>query len=331
LNEIAASPLSASDYLAGPLRVGEPDVCESLAVYPIWSPPPEQAYVSFAQGQEAGATIKELETAASVNDLLVINPTPDPLLLFEGEEVTGAQQDRTFDVTALIAARSQEKIPVSCVEAGRWDGSRHSEAFNPSPQTANVELRRRKAAMVRDSLRAGGPARADQAAVWNEVDTRLNELGANSPTRALSDAYESRRARLEEIGRSITLREGQSGALVAIAGRFVVLDWVSRPEVFASLHPALIQGYAMDAIDVEGSEALTLSDAEAFLDTATATQISERDGIGLGREVRFAESSLIGTGLAAGDELVQLTVHAQDPADDRVGTGRIRRPSRRRR
>lgn len=28
-------------------------------------------------------------------------------------------------------------VPVSCVEAGRWDGSRHGEVFTPAPQTAN--------------------------------------------------------------------------------------------------------------------------------------------------------------------------------------------------
>ena len=98
-------------------------------------------------------------------------------------------------------------------------------------------------------------------------------------------------------------------------GSFVVLDWVSRPEVFASLHGALVQGYGLDAIETEEAPAPSLQEAEGFVALATSARTSERDGVGLGREVRFHESRLLGTGLAAGEELVQLTVHSEDPSE----------------
>ncbi len=50
-------------------------------------PEPKLEYVSFAQGGAAGVSIKELEHGASVNDLLVLNPTDNAVLLYEGEEV----------------------------------------------------------------------------------------------------------------------------------------------------------------------------------------------------------------------------------------------------
>ena len=157
---MSASNQTPTDYLAEPLKVGEPDVFGALAVYPVWGPAPQQSYVSFAQGRDAGVQIKELEAGASVNDLVVINPTETPVLLLGGEEVLGAQQNRTFDVTALIGANTNERIPVSCMEAGRWDSTRHSEAFAPAPQTAPAKLRRSKALMISASLEAGGEARA---------------------------------------------------------------------------------------------------------------------------------------------------------------------------
>ena len=88
-----------------------------------------------------------------------------------------------------------------------------------------------------------------------------------------------------------------------------MLDWVSRPEVFTSLHPALVQGYALDAIEAEEADAPPLAEAEGFVQIASGIAASERDGIGLGREVRFSAHQLIGTGLTAAEELVQLTVH----------------------
>ncbi len=113
-------PAPISDHLAEPLRVGEPDVSGSLAVFPIFGPEPRQAYVSFAQGREQGVRVGELEGGASVNDLVVENPTQTPVLLFDGEEVLGAQQNRTFDVSVLVAAGAKLRVPVSCVEAPEW-------------------------------------------------------------------------------------------------------------------------------------------------------------------------------------------------------------------
>src|SRR6185295_11142840 len=93
-----------ADFLAAPLRVGEPDVHGPLAVFPLFGPPPVAEYVAFADGCARGVIVKELDAGASVNDLVVLNPTEVAVLLYEGEEVLGAQQNRTFDVSILVAA-----------------------------------------------------------------------------------------------------------------------------------------------------------------------------------------------------------------------------------
>ena len=66
--------------------------------------------------------------AASVRALVIENPTDLPLLVYEGEEVLGAQQNRTFDDSVLVASGEKLRVDVSCVEAGRWDGSRRERA-----------------------------------------------------------------------------------------------------------------------------------------------------------------------------------------------------------
>src|SRR4051794_12669871 len=115
--------MSPSAGTAAGLHVGEPDVAGPLAVYPVFGPEPSLEYLSFAEAAALGVTLRELEPHASVNDLIVDNPLDLPVLLYEGEELRGAQQDRTIDVSVLVPARSRLSIPVSCVEAGRWDSS----------------------------------------------------------------------------------------------------------------------------------------------------------------------------------------------------------------
>lgn len=327
--ETAAPTLTA--YLDEPLIVGSPDVAGPLAVFPLFGPPARFEYQSFAQGRAQGVTIKELGDGASVRDLVVQNPTTLPVLLFEGEEVLGAQQNRTFDVSILVGAGTTLTVPVSCVEAGRWDGSRRDEAFAPAPQAAYPSLRRLKNHAVLQQVVSGAAARADQGAVWEEVDHKLDDLATAAPTRAMHDGYEQRRQELHRLTSACSPKDGQTGMLVAIGGEFTVLDRVSRPDVLISLFGPLVQGYALDALGVREVDPPSLDEAHGFVESVGATPIHERDGIGLGRDVRLAHADITGAGLVCNDELVQLSVFVGDAGSshDAPRSGRIRRPSRR--
>src|SRR4051812_8395597 len=200
---------SIHDHLSEPLRLGEPDVHGPLAVFPLFGPEPRLDYASFAQGRGAGVAVKEVEGRASVNDLFVANPTDRAVLLYEGEEVLGAQQNRTFDVSVLVGARSTIQVPVSCVEHGRWDGSRHGEDFAPAPQVGYPALRAMKNRAARASLAVDNEPRAMQSEVWNEVAEKSRRLEVTSATGAMHDIYDNRRERLEEFRRAIRLHDGQ--------------------------------------------------------------------------------------------------------------------------
>jgi hypothetical protein len=330
--ETAAPTLNS--HLEAPIVVGEPDIAAALAVFPLFGPPAQFEYQSFAQGRAHGVAIKEMTGGASVNDLVVDNSTGIPVLLFEGEEVLGAQQNRTFDVSVLIAARSTLTVPVSCVEAGRWDGGRHDEDFVPAPQTAYPSLRRLKNEAVYASVMSGAAARADQGEVWDEVDHKLDELQAAAPSRAMHDGYAARRGELAELTDACKLRPDQTGMLVAIGAEFAVLDRVSQPLVCAAVHEPLVQGYALDALGVAPDAAPpSVDEASEFVASVCASPTIERDGIGLGRETRVRAPEVSGTGLVCSDELVQLSVFVGRGRSSSAPSehARIHRPSRRRR
>jgi hypothetical protein len=146
----------------------------------------------------------------------------------------------------------------------------------------------------------------------------------------MHDIFESRRDELGTLKAGIGRRDEQLGMLAAVGGRFVVLDHVSRPDVFATLHEPLVQGYALDALDRPAAEPPTLEQAEAFLSGLWEQPLSERDGIGQGRDGRFAGDDITGAALLCGDELVQLAAFAGDEHDHPTRRTHIRRPSRRR-
>ena len=303
--------------------LGGPQVAGPLAVFPVFGPEPRLQYRAFAQAADLGALVKEVESGAVVTRLSVENPTDLPLLLYEGEEVLGAQQNRTFDVSALVPAGEQILVPVSCVEQGRWDHARHREPFRPSPQAADPSLRRTKRAA------ANTAGRVDQNEVWGEVSGRLLEHGVHSDSAAMSDLYERRRAELDPLGRAIRHVAGQIGAVACVSGQPVALDLVSRAEVFAALLPALAQGYALDALGGTEPEP-DPQRAEAFLRSALAPPRRERRAVGLGRAVLLGTLGPIGAGLEHEGELIQLAAFPADGAARRPSP-RVARPSRRRR
>ena len=243
-----------SDFLAAPLRVGDPDVHGPLAVFPLFGPRAGDWSTSRSpRASRRGLLVKELEGGASVNDLVVLNPTDAPVLLYEGEEVLGAQQNRTFDVSVLVAAGERLRVPVSCVEHGRWDGSRHGEAFRPAPQAAYPSLRRMKNVAAHARVAAGMEARAEQGAVWDEVAAKSSRLGRRSPTGAMHDIYEQRRDRLRDVRPAIPLHPGQTGALVAIGGASASWTTSAAPTRSRPSTRPLVQGYALDAVEAEAA------------------------------------------------------------------------------
>jgi hypothetical protein len=338
MNYMSTKPTSETinEFLAEPLRVGEPAVSGALAVFPLFGPAPRLEYLSLAEGRERGAAVQELDRGGSVNDLVVDNSTDAPLLLFEGEEVLGAQQNRTFDVSVLAPPHRKVTVPVSCVEAGRWEMRRHAEGLRPAPQAAYPRLRRMKAMQVRERVAAGLDARADQMMVWDEVAETSHRHGAASPTGAMHDLFERRRNSLRELCDSIPLHDGQVGSIAALAGELWVLDYVSRPEVYAALHGPLVQGYALDALEASDGEPPELSAARGFALLVADAALGQRSaGIGLGEDVRFAANGISGSGLVNDGELIQLTAFpgGEDEPEGQAGpqpASRIRRPSRRR-
>jgi hypothetical protein len=328
----ATALVSLRQCLPADLALDEPDIAGALTVFPVLGSAGPLRYLSLASGAAAGVKVRELP-GASVNDLVVDNPLGVPVLLYEGEELLGAQQNRTVDHAVLLAPATTTTIGVSCVEHGRWEATRHSETMRSSPNAAFPELRRHKSQRMRARLAAGLEARADQGEVWDTVRKREVELQTDSPTGAMSDLYVQRADELDRHQRAIRRRPGQLGSLVAIGGRFVVLDLVSRPEVYADLQGPLVAGYALDALDEPAKAAPLLTDAQAWLDDALE-QVGRRTRVrGMGDGMLVDASHVGGTGLVVDDHLVQLCLYGGDDAPSpsvESMSARIRRPSRRR-
>ena len=111
-------------------QLGEPVEHRGIVVTPLFPRrDPVAAYITLDEALPRGLRITETSDSGSVPELFVENPTDSAVLLYDGEELVGAKQNRILNVSVLVGAGAKLPIPVSCVEQGRW--SRRSDEFAP--------------------------------------------------------------------------------------------------------------------------------------------------------------------------------------------------------
>ena len=275
-----------------PFGVGEARAFAGLTVIPLFpSEPSALEYVGLDEAVAGGFTFTEVDEAGSVGALRVKNPLGELVLLYEGQELVGAKQNRILERTILVGARSALEFPVACVEQGRW--SYRSRRFAPAPRAAYPALRRPR--HFAGSL--------NQSQVWSEVAAKQARLHSYSPTGAAESLYDDSRATLDEYAQALPRLDGQAGALVGIAGELVCVDYVGRSDVFAGLYLKLLRGYALDAIERPVEKRLRRHAVERFLAGVCEAARRREPAIGLGEEAQFEG----GAELVYAGELVALT------------------------
>ena len=286
-------------------------------------------------------TVTEVSEGGSVPELMVTSEADDPVLLLDGEELVGAKQNRILNTSVLLPPASKTRIPVSCVEQGRW--SRRSDDF-ASGGWSPSDLRARKSRDVSANLLRRGEARSDQGAVWEAVRKKMADLDVDSPTMAMSDARQARREGVEAYLKALPYPDEARGVLVAVDGRFVALDLFDWEFTLEKVWARLVSGYALDALGAPSLRAVNPVRAKAFtarealdlIEHLCTVEASPHPTVGMGADWRFASSRLTGQALVAEEACVHLCAFPKMEDDEADGQGPIRRsriqpPSRRRR
>jgi hypothetical protein len=230
-------------------RIGTPIQHESLTVYPLFTE--TSASVQYLLGDEAIAsgnvTVNEMNEGGSVPELLVDNQADAFVLFLEGEELKGAKQNRVLNTTVLLAAKSKTKIPVSCVEQGRWRYI--SRYFASAGRHSSPKLRKILKMSVSASAAAGSGHVSDQGEVWKEVGRQSRFFKTPSPTGAMGDTYEAQMPKLNDFRERLKYVEGAAGLAVAVGGKVVSIDVFDKPATCQKVWDRLLTGMVMDSLE----------------------------------------------------------------------------------
>ena len=281
--------------------IGRPITRAGISFFPVYltgNDVPE-----IATGPAAERVIDELNDA-SVPDLAVTNPGKTPLLLIEGEQFIGGKQNRTVNISVLVAAGATLKIPVSCLEAGRWGQQRD---FGPAATSTPRRVRRTIHDAVAAQAGTASARRGAQGEVWGRIDASLREMRMSSPTAAIADADRvftrdrDRGAAAEELARLGPL-PGQYGFVVTHGPRIVGTEIFGDPELLKPHWPALTRSYLLEEPIASGRP--SADRVLRALRGISRAAYKGSSGLGLGQERHFTNEKGAGQALTLGCAVV---------------------------
>jgi hypothetical protein len=273
----------------------------------------DQDTVEFLSGprafREKAIRVQEINSGGDVNLLLAVNRSASYVLLIDGDVLEGAMQTRVLNTSVLLAPHSKTKIPVSCVERGRW--SSVSPEFSGSDYTAPSDIRAMKVAGVHRSLRQNLGHVADQGRVWQCVGRAQARYGIRSETDSMADLFQAKRDDFTRMIESFSPDPGANGMAVFRGPSLQSIDLFNRRDVFSDYFQHLLRGSAANFV-AAGTSQKPVSEHEAFfhtmelLDHIDSLECKAYPAVGAGREERFQSAQCAGFRLLLDREFIHL-------------------------
>ena len=279
----------------------EAQVHKNVAIVPIKTPVNHKIdLLTLKKGFELGLVIVQECEHSTVNTIIVANKSVVPLLLVDGEEIVGGDQNRIMDATILIAPQSEMKVPVNCTEHGRWG---YVSDFKQSQNIANYTTRLAK----HHAYRSKGNV---QKAVWDSIDDLEVSRSFSSPTQAMSESYENAKADLNEFLNAFEVVEGQTGVAVMIDGEVKGFELFLNSEIYKEYHEKILKSYLINAEVNDNVFAIDRGVIKSIIENALNDEFEEAKNEGLESRFEIKSEEGVGSFYTYKDELIHLSYFA---------------------
>ena len=295
----------------------KPQTHENIAVIPLRT---ERKYIdilTLKKGLELELVeVKECEHS-TVNTIIIKNGAVTPLLLIDGEEIVGGDQNRIMNATTVIAPNSESKISVSCTEHGRWA---YKNEFKSSMHLADYNTRCAKEMAMRTN-------KSVQNEVWASIDCLERTNDFRSPTGAMSESYDNQKVKLDEILESFEIVDGQTGILVIINGEIKGFEMFLSHDIYRDFHEKILKSYLIDSKVKDSTFTINVDEARMIIESTFDCPFEKRETPGLETAYDFENQDGLGKAYIFENEIVHLSyfkkIEKDENADETIGVGDI--------
>ncbi len=245
---------SIVDYLAG-LSAGPMQAHGRMIVLPLtggklWETP-EIIGLDMAFARQC-VEFREVTDSGRVPELLAINRCNKKVLILEGQELTGAKQNRTLNTSILLPENSKTVIPVSCTEQGRWNYTKKD--FNITDKLVSNKMRKVLSVTVHRSLLMDKSHRSDQSKVWKNIDGYMHAFKRENRTRSYDRLFSDLKSEVEKYTEHFPPVENQTGMAVFVDGMLEGVDVIAHTEIYGENHEKILKSYIVDVLRLQMNE-----------------------------------------------------------------------------
>ena len=296
------------------LSIGSPQTVRNLTMLPLSGNP--VAALGYLLVDEALAKkevlVGEVSEGGTVPEIRVTNFSEKTILVVDGTELVGAKQNRIVNASFLLPPKSVTKIPVSCVEQGRWGYK--GRVFKRSSHHAAHSIRKLNVMHHKETLKSRQGYQSAQGEVWSHVAAMSHAMEAPTATGAMHDVYEQKKNSFEEFGKKIRPVRGQTGAAFLVEGTFAGLDLFDRPATLENLFPKLLSAVAVEAMMTGRREKGDMKTDRAqeekirtVLDEVARSLFEKFDPVGVGEDWRYEGKLSLGKALYFAEDLIHFS------------------------
>jgi len=243
-----------------------------------------------------------IEETGDASSLWGCNRSGEYMFLMVGQIVAGGWQNRSLSSDVILGPWMERiRLPVFCVEKGRWDG-RHT-SFVASPGSSPSSLRKRLA------------GNATQTEIWDEVDRVARHANSRNHTQDLSQTlmtspYLSEVNEYIETFRNKVLPGHCVGMMVFCGDRFVGVDLFATNRLFKDMRDDLVGGYAWEMLGQRPSwwKKPGRIQAQQILRRIRESRVSGTSTTGEGTGLLLRGDKIQGSGIIFQDGLIHLHV-----------------------
>jgi len=281
------------------LKMGKPQAYKNMVVTPLLGTGSKLDYLVLDEALQKGLNVKE---TGNVGALQFQNNTGMEVLILQGEYFKGGYQNRMVARNIYMAKDFEGKVPVNCVQAGRWSTS----------VPKNFE-----GSGCRVSPKVYSSAVMGQSAVWDRVRGISMSLDSFSNTQDYDEVSSKKINDVKDYSNKFTCPNNAVGIVVAVQNNGTpeyVADIFSSHKTLKKNFQKLINASALEAA-ISGDKISDL-DVKKFLQNIETAQYESRTPISLGKDYRITSSEIEGSGLVFDELPLYINISTKEQKSD---------------
>lgn len=225
------------------LNLGEPIFLRNLMIYPVKNGSEDGDFnIDIIDNviKNNKAHFHELDIP-DVNKIIFDNKGNSPVLMIDGEEITGSLQNRIIAQSFIAEAHSKKRVPVICAEENRWEeigGFKTGYCSYPR---------------VRAILASSVNKKIDtQREVWKEIERKLTATRTKSRTSSMHEIFDNLNDEIERYLEGFEGLNHNTVGFIGVAGNQILgSDIFSSSELYHKFEKKLLRSYTLDAIEYQ--------------------------------------------------------------------------------